>query len=62
MVGVDTVYHLAGAEWRGTRESLMEVDIYGTRAVVEASKDAGSKTNYSISVILEQIGLRLILY
>jgi len=24
MVGVDTVYHLAGAEWRGAYASLME--------------------------------------
>jgi uncharacterized protein YbjT (DUF2867 family) len=41
MVGVDVVYHLAGAEWRGTRASLMEVDIEGTRAVSQAAANAG---------------------
>jgi NADH dehydrogenase len=37
MVGVDTVYHLAGAEWVGPRASLMEVDIQGTQAVCRAA-------------------------
>lgn len=41
MVGVDTLYHLAGAEWRGPRASLMEVDIQGTQAVIKAAADAG---------------------
>ena len=41
MVGVDTVYHLASAEWRGPRASLLDIDIQGTRAVVEAAEDAG---------------------
>lgn len=41
MVGVDTVYHLASGEWRGPRASLLEIDIRGTQAVVEAAADAG---------------------
>ena len=40
MVGVDTIYHLAGGEWRGPRANLLEIDIQGTRAVVEAALDA----------------------
>ena len=41
MVGVDTVYHLAGGEWRGAYADLMEIDIRGTQYVVEAAVDAG---------------------
>jgi uncharacterized protein YbjT (DUF2867 family) len=41
MVGVDTVFHLAGGEWHGPRASLMDIDIRGTRAVVNSAKDAG---------------------
>jgi NADH dehydrogenase len=41
MVGVDTVYHLAGSEWLGAYASLMEVDIRGTQSVVRAAADAG---------------------
>lgn len=41
MVGVDTLYHLAGAEWEGPRSSLMDVDILGTQAVIKAASDAG---------------------
>ena len=40
MVGVDTVYHLAGVEQRGAYASLMDVDILGTRAVTQAAIDA----------------------
>ncbi|HSF79943.1 MAG TPA: NAD(P)H-binding protein [Anaerolineales bacterium] len=40
MVGVDTVYHLAGVERRGAYASLMNVDILGTRAVAQAAVDA----------------------
>jgi NADH dehydrogenase len=49
MVGVDTVFHLAGSEWRGTRASLYEVDIQGTRAVVEAAAEAGVKRFFFVS-------------
>ena len=49
MVGVDGIYHLASGEWRGTQASLMDIDIKGTRAVVEAARDAGVKHIYYIS-------------
>jgi NADH dehydrogenase len=41
MVGVDTVIHLASAEWRGSRGSLEKVDVEGTRKLIEAAKEAG---------------------
>jgi uncharacterized protein YbjT (DUF2867 family) len=41
MVGVKTVYHLAGVERRGAYANLTAVDIMGTRAVVKAAADAG---------------------
>ena len=40
MVDVDTIYHLAGIERSGAYGSLMEVDIRGTQAVVNAAIDA----------------------
>jgi NADH dehydrogenase len=40
MVGIEAVYHLAGAEWHGAYASLMEVDIRGTQHVVAAATDA----------------------
>ncbi len=41
MEGVETVIHLAGAEWRGLTGDLLAVDIAGTRALAQAAKDAG---------------------
>ena len=41
MVGVDVLYHLAGVERGSAYASLSEVDIQGTRAVVQAATDAG---------------------
>jgi NADH dehydrogenase len=49
MVGVDVIYHLASGEWRGPRASLMEIDIQGTRAVVEAAEDAGVRRIFYVS-------------
>ncbi|HWQ83893.1 MAG TPA: NAD(P)H-binding protein [Anaerolineales bacterium] len=49
MVGVDTVYHLISGEWKGPRASLLKVDIQGTRAVVDAAKDAGVKRIFYLS-------------
>jgi len=49
MVGVDTIYHLASSEWRGPRASLLEVDIQGTRAVVQAATDAGVERIFYVS-------------
>ncbi len=40
LVGVDTVYHLAGVERRGVHADLLENDIQGTQAVVNSAKDA----------------------
>src|SRR4029079_16249524 len=39
--GVDTVIHLAGAEWRCSAGDVLRVDGAGTRAVVEAARAAG---------------------
>lgn len=41
LVGVDTVYHLASSERQGGRASLMDIEIEGTRTVVDAAVDAG---------------------
>ena len=49
MVGVDIVYHLAGAEWRGARGSLMDIDIQGTQTVIRAAVDAGVRRLFYIS-------------
>jgi uncharacterized protein YbjT (DUF2867 family) len=49
MVGIDAIFHLASGEWKGPRASLMEIDIRGTRTVVEAAKDAGVKRIFYIS-------------
>ncbi len=40
MVGVDTVYHLAGVERRGAQEDLLQVDVMGTRSIVQAASAA----------------------
>lgn len=49
MVGVDIVYHLAGAEWRGAYASLMVIDIQGTQNVVAAAADANVKRLFFVS-------------
>jgi NADH dehydrogenase len=49
MVGIDTIFHLASGEWRGPRASLMEIDIRGTRTIVDAAKDAGVKRIFYVS-------------
>lgn len=49
MVGVDTVYHLAGSEWRGVYASLVEIDIQGTQNVVAAAIDARVKRLFFVS-------------
>jgi len=41
LVGVDTVIHLAGAEWHGRRSDVFAVDAAGTHSLVEAARDAG---------------------
>jgi len=49
MVGVETVFHLASGERRGARVSLMEIEIQGTRAIVQAAVDADVKRLYYLS-------------
>jgi uncharacterized protein YbjT (DUF2867 family) len=49
MVGIDTIYHLASGEWQGPRASLLQIDIQGTRAVVEAASDAGVRRIFYVS-------------
>jgi NADH dehydrogenase len=43
MVGVDTIYHLAGVERRGAYANLLDVDITGTQKIVAAASDARVK-------------------
>jgi NADH dehydrogenase len=38
--GVDVIYHLAGAEQRGARGSMFDVDIKGTQNLAQAASDA----------------------
>jgi uncharacterized protein YbjT (DUF2867 family) len=49
MVGVDVVYHLASSERQGALASLMDIEIQGTRSVVEAAIDAGVKRFFFVS-------------
>jgi NADH dehydrogenase len=49
MVGVDTIYHLASAEWQGTRASLLNTDIQGTQAITRVALDAGVKRLFYVS-------------
>lgn len=49
MVGVDTIYHLAGGEWRGAQASLLEIDIRGTQAVVQAARESGVERIFFVS-------------
>ena len=43
MVGVDIIYHLAGAERLGPGKGLLEVDIRGTQAISQVAADVGVK-------------------
>jgi len=49
MLGVDIVYHLASAEWRGARGNLMDTDIQGTQTVIRAAVDAGVRRFFYVS-------------
>jgi len=49
MVGVDTVFHLAGVERRGAGEDLLETDIQGTRTILQAAEDAGVQRFFYLS-------------
>jgi NADH dehydrogenase len=49
MVGVDTIYHLASGEWKGPSADLFEIDVRGTRTVVQMAEDAGVKRFFYVS-------------
>lgn len=49
MVNVDTIYHLAGGEWRGPSADLMQIDIQGTQAICRTAADAGIQRIFYIS-------------
>ena len=41
MVGIDTIIHLASAQWHGGLQQLMEGDYKGTRQMLAAAKEMG---------------------
>ncbi len=49
MAGVHTVFHLASAEWFGSYADLTQVDISGTRQVVDAAVQAGVQRIFYLS-------------
>jgi uncharacterized protein YbjT (DUF2867 family) len=49
MAGVDTIYHLASAELRGARGSLLNVDIRGTQAICQAAVQSGIQRIFYLS-------------
>jgi NADH dehydrogenase len=51
MVGVDTIYHLAGGESAGSGVNLHVTDVQGTLAVVKAAEDAGVQRFFYVSHI-----------
>jgi len=49
MVGVDTIYHLAGVERRGVRADLLEIDIQGARVMANIAVEAGVDRFFALS-------------
>ncbi len=49
MVGVDTIFHLVGGEWAGSRANLLEADIRPTQAVVDAAIKTGVRRFLTVS-------------
>jgi uncharacterized protein YbjT (DUF2867 family) len=47
--GVDVVFHLAGAERKGSQADLMGVDIEGTRTIASVAADAGVERFFYLS-------------
>jgi NADH dehydrogenase len=43
LVGVDTVFHLAGVDWLDAHDDLRTITIDGTRTLLETAQDAGVK-------------------
>jgi uncharacterized protein YbjT (DUF2867 family) len=49
MVGVDTIFHLAGVERRGVRADLLEIDIQGARVMANIAAEAGVDRFFALS-------------
>lgn len=49
MMGVDTIYHLAGVERRGAEADLLDVDVRGTETVIAAAQDVGVDRFFYVS-------------
>jgi uncharacterized protein YbjT (DUF2867 family) len=49
MKGVDVIFHLAGAERKGTQADLMGVDIEGTRTIANIAADTNVKRFFYLS-------------
>lgn len=49
MKGIDVIYHLAGAERKGSQADLMGVDIEGTRTIASVAAEAGVKRFFFLS-------------
>jgi uncharacterized protein YbjT (DUF2867 family) len=49
LVGVDSVYHIAGVERQGAYADLMRVDIQGTRTLTRVAADAGVNRIFYLS-------------
>lgn len=47
--GVDTIFHLAGGEWQGVSANLSQIEIQGTRALLEVAKGAGVQRIFYLS-------------
>ncbi len=41
LMGVDTIFHLAGARWHGAPEALQEVEVEGAQTLMRTAKEAG---------------------
>jgi uncharacterized protein YbjT (DUF2867 family) len=49
LVGINVIYHLASAEGKGPQASMMDVDIKGTQALVEAARESSIDRFYYVS-------------
>lgn len=47
--GVDTIYHLAGGEWQGVHADLSQIEIQGTRALIEVAQEVGVERIFYLS-------------
>jgi uncharacterized protein YbjT (DUF2867 family) len=49
LVGINVIYHLASAEGKGPQASMMDVDIKGTQALVEAARESSIDRFFYVS-------------